>query len=380
MPRKKTTGVRMIGRGNYAIDLSVEIDGKRVHVYKSGYGTAGEASEDIDNVVAAKRASLLEFASDVPLAKLVEDFAKYREMRGVRQNTITGDVYCLKKHVLTRMPASARKAFTLTEVNRWYSSLVMDDSLTAKRKNYTFASFRRLAEYAWRTRKVIDSNAYTDVMGIVTSVKLGKSSKPAEKETWTEEQEQAFLEAIPKDSQDYPLFRLFCYLGCRLGEFLGLKWDAYDRENGLIEIKRQVVNVAGGAILTEDLKTDDSYRVDELDEGTKEVLDSYMDSRDAHELAGYMFPCPYDPHTPLSRTGFRRKMYDYCDKAGVPHVTPHGVRHCKATRLMGVCENMQEVKSCARFLGHSATMMANVYASVKGVSQRDIMARLKTRK
>ncbi len=380
MPRKKTTGVRMIGRANYAIDLSVIIDGKRVHIYRVGYPTAGEAAADIDRVVADKRLELGEYTDDVPLAKLVEGFAKYREMRGVRQNTIKGDVYCLKKHVLTRMPASARKAFTRAELNRWYSSLVMDDSLTAKRKNYTFASFRRLAEYAWRTKKVIDSDAYTDVMGIVTSVKLGKSSKPAEKETWTPEQEEAFLNAIPRDSQDYPLFRLFCYLGCRLGEFLGLKWDAYDRGNGLIEIKRQVVNVDGGALLTEDLKTDDSYRVDELDEGTKEVLDSYMDSRDQEELAGYMFPCPYDPRTPLSRTGFRRKMYAYCRKAGVPQITPHGVRHCKATRLMGVCENMQEVKSCARFLGHSATMMANVYASVKGVSQRDIMARLKDKK
>ena len=378
MPRKKITGIRLVGRGNYAIDRIVVANGKRVHVFKDGFTSVAEASAAMEETVASKlEKSVGAPRKAVSMHKLIGEYAEWREMKGVRTSTVEGLTYGLTKFVEPRFPKDPYEALTYENVLKWYSGLVKDQSVTGKRKNFVFSEFRRFLEYAWKIRKIISSEAYGDLYAVVDSVKMCAAPKK-EKQTWSAEQESEFFARIPRSSRDFPMFSLFFYLGCRIGEFIGLKWDAYDREAGRIEIKRQVIVSPGGPILTEELKTDESYRVDELDEETKAVLDDYMDSRDRRELAGYMFPSPYDPMVPLSRTWFRRKLDGYADDAGLPHISPHGVRHAKATAFMSVCENMQEVKSCARFLGHSATMMADVYAHVKGISQTEIIGRLKS--
>lgn len=69
-------------------------------------------------------------------------------------------------------------------------------------------------------------------------------------------------------------------------------------------------------------------------------------------------------------------MAMYIEKAKVRKITPHAIRHAKATELMRVCRNMQEVKAAARFLGHSATMMIDTYGHYERSAQDALLKRL----
>ena len=55
---------------------------------------------------------------------------------------------------------------------------------------------------------------------------------------------------------------------------------------------------------------------------------------------------------------------------------PHGVRHTKATRYMGVCRNMEEARLCARYLGHSATTMPDACGHATDEDEDEIQRRL----
>lgn len=376
MAKKKITGIRLISRGNYAIDKIIHVEGRRVHLYKEGFRSVSEASEAMPALEEAKRREI----SPSSCAKTYDELLDlYLEncLTKARVQTVRLIGYIFSKHISPAFTGlNANAAMTYDRVSAWYRQKSQAADISAPRKNKIFSEFRKFAEFAWK-RRAITAEAYTELSGIVENVKLPAKPKN-EKQTWDFEQERAFLEAIGRDSPDYPMFALFLYLGCRLGEFLGLKWDAYDRQRGEIKIMRQVINdIRGGAVLTEELKTNESYRTNELDPETKALLDEYMDSRDADELRGFMFPSPTSPFTPLSRSGFRRKLYRYTAIAGLPQITPHGARHSKATAFMSVCENMQEVTRCAEFLGHSPSMMADVYSHGRGVSQTDLANRLR---
>ena len=373
MPKKKTPGVHAMGGGKYKIDKTVLINGKRVRVYKEGFLSVSEAVEAMPQLIEKKRREFAPETCPKKFSALVAEYENYRSVHAKGQ-TVLGVHYLMSKHILpTFGELMVSEAFTHDRVQRWYARKASGTADSQERKNKVFSEFRKLLDYAWKMR-MVDSETHRDLSAIVENVKLSSKPKP-EKETWTYEQETMFMLAVPKNTRDYPMFALFLYLGCRLGEFLGLTWDCYDRKKGTISIRQQVINAIGGPILTDELKTNESYRVDELDAETKAILDDYMDTIDSPK--GFMFPSPIDDNAPLSRNCFRRKLYHYASIAGVPKITPHGARHSKATAFMGVCSNMEEVKACARFLGHSATMMADVYAHVKNVSQQEIMVRMK---
>ena len=69
-----------------------------------------------------------------------------------------------------------------------------------------------------------------------------------------------------------------------------------------------------------------------------------------------------DKSMPIARTTFRRRLYKYCELAGIPKIVPHTSRHMQATKLASVCRNGEEIEAAARRLGHSPEMFMNTYA------------------
>ena len=377
MAKKKVAGVKKTGNKQYEVDYIVTIDGKRAHLRATGFSSVTEAGEAIPALIEKKRKELCVSAATKTFNDLCREFEDYRSVKSKVQ-TVEALTYMIGKHILPsfdgiRIP----EALTYERVSAWYKAKCASPRDSAPRKNKVFTTMRQLIECAWKWH-YITSETYQDLSSLVENVRLPNKAKEA-KAVWTYEDEERFLSAIPRDSIDYPMFSLFCYLGCRIGEFQGLQWRCYDAENGTITIGQQIVRMKGGTILSGELKTNESYRINQLDESTKNLLEAYRATLDSSEDNEYIFPSPYDSRTPLSRSEFRRRFNVYIKKSGVPKIVPHGVRHSKATMIASVCRNAEEVAVGAKFLGHSSAMFMGTYVAQNGISQSDILGRLKTR-
>lgn len=374
MANKKTKGIKKNGTRDYEIDTMVNIDGKRVHVRASGFESAMEAKEAMPSLVQKKIRDMKPSMSDKSFNALVREYIDYRSL-GIKASTVGGIEYLFGKHITPYFSClKVNEALTMDKVRKWYSIKAKDPGESARLKNKVFGEMRSLIERAWHWH-YIDSDTYQDLTDLVGNIREENAPK-TERAIWTYDDEKKFIASIPDSSSDKPMFTLFCYLGCRLGEFLGLQWKSFDEHNKSITIMQQVYSAKGGAVLTNQLKSDESYRVDDLDDPTFNLIMRYRSTLNSSEPDEYMFPSPYNTREPLSRTEFRRRLYKYIEIAGVPKIVPHGVRHSKATMFASVCQNAEDVACSAKFLGHSKEMMFNTYVHGNSVTQKNLIERL----
>lgn len=374
MAKTKVAGIHKVKDRLFEIDKIVIMDGKRVHIRKSGFFSAQEAKDALPALIEAKRRSMMAETTPKTFDTLCHEFVNYRSTQSKSQ-TIDAIHYLIKKHILPHFSGlPIPEALTMERVSRWYREKCASSADSAVRKNKVFTTMRQIIDRAWHWH-YITSETHQDLEDMVQNVKLPSKAKSS-RGVWTYDDERKFLASIPQDSIDYPMFSLFCYLGCRLGEFLGLQWKCLDEAQGIIVIGQQVIRANGGTLLTDELKTNESYRVNQLDTATLSLLLRYRKALNSSADDEYMFPSPYDSRAPLSRTEFRRRFSKYIGLSGVPKIVPHGVRHSKATMIAGVCRNAEEVAVGAKFLGHSSAMFMGTYVSQTGVKQVDILNRL----
>lgn len=372
MAKRKTSGIRKVGDRLFEIDHIILIKGKRTHIRGNGYRTPQEAKDALARIVEDKRNE--RDPSNKTFDVLCDEYECGCSTQKKKQ-TIEVLHYTLSKHIIPSFTGlSVPDALTYDRVAKWYRAKATSDECSAERKNKVFSLMRQLIDVAWK-RHYINSDAHQDLMSLIENVRLPNCAKK-EKAIWTYDQERKFLSAIPKDSIDYPMFSLFCYLGCRIAEFLGLQWKCFDEEKGTITIRQQIIQTLNGRLLSSELKTNESYRVNQLNGEMVGLLKEYRSTLNWVEDDGFIFPSPYSSKDPLSKTEFRRRFYKYISLAGVPKIVPHGVRHSKATMLASVCRNAEEIAVGAKFLGHSPTMFMETYVSKNGISQSDLIKRL----
>lgn len=373
MPKLKTTGVYKAGDRDYYIDKSVYIKGERVRISAKHFPSAKMAEAAIPLLIKQKEEEKEAKAKGGDFSHLVDEYLEYRLTKAKAQ-TVEQSRYFIRKHMASLMAKPVSVALSMETLRPWYMKKATDPDCSADRKNKVFAELRGIIDRAWHWG-YITSDAHRSLMDLAQPVVAPTQAKP-DKPEWNGEDVSKFLDAIPDGTRDKVMMSLFCYLGCRLGEFLGLQWKCLDEEKRAIRICQQVIWKPEGAMLTDQLKTNDSYRVDLLDDETFGLLMAYKRSLDDPLPSDFIFPSTQNRNHPMSRTDFRRKFNKYIALAKVPKIVPHGVRHAKATAIASVCRNAEEVAVGASFLGHSPDVFMSVYVNQKGFSQVDLLSRL----
>ncbi len=273
-------------------------------------------------------------------------------------------------HLADMKDKPVKDVFTRPVLSRWRNALFRNKELSLDYRNRLISCLRGMAKQAYNW-KYITAIAYRDASGALEA--FGSSSRPKkERPIYTKDEIQRFIAAID-DPEDKLMFELFAYLGCRIGEFIGLTWDCL-RYDGSIEIKQQCTYEGRKKwVLTPVLKTSESYRICPL---PKRLYEQLRERKIVGHARYFMFSLKKDHRSPYGESTFRYRMNFYIDKAGLPRLTPHCFRHSKATMLLEVCNNMEEVKSAAKFLGHSATMLLDTYGHAKEDTLNEILARL----
>lgn len=181
----------------------------------------------------------------------------------------------------------------------------------------------------------------------------------------TEEELLTFFE-VAKEDRLFPAYVLAATTGLRRGELLGLCWDAVDLEHGVITVKRQLLALKDGLSLEETTKsksgrrsiplTDDATR--ELKTWRKQQLQERLLLGEAYQDNTLVF-C-HEDGTPIDPRGFTKHFQRWLEKAGLPKVRLHDLRHTHASLLLARGVHPKVVQER---LGHSSiTMTLDLYS------------------
>ena len=168
------------------------------------------------------------------------------------------------------------------------------------------------------------------------------------------------LERYLRDKEENPRWRIamqiVLYMGLRRGEVAGLEWKDIDFENKTMKIARSVQEVNGFGIITKEPKTETSKRVIYIPErliGYLLEYKTFWDNRkkylgDRWSKTDRLF-CT-DDGDDISPGLFIVWLHKILDRAGLPRVTLHSLRHTNITLQL---TNGVDMKTVSVRAGHS---------------------------
>jgi len=201
------------------------------------------------------------------------------------------------------------------------------------------------------------------VENVATHVKPPKvrRRKPT---VWTPSQLRIFLTFVRRD-RFYSLYLLAATTGLRRGELCGLRWPAVDLDAGTLSVEPDTRVVVNGEAQDSDGKTDNTPRMLALDPATVAALREWL----AHQISERIFfdrdyqrtdrVFTWENGRPVHPDVIRQRFNRLSDRAGLPHIRLHDMRHSYATAALKAGIHLKIVS--AR-LGHaSETFTASVY-------------------
>jgi integrase len=193
---------------------------------------------------------------------------------------------------------------------------------------------------------------------------------------WSPDQAREFLRSQEGDRL-YPLWAFLLGSGLRIGELVWLPWENVDlrREHARVI---EFATTLGWELVESRGKSATAVRTVDLDRGLVAVLEQQQEMqrfearRSDYVISDFVFTKQkggsYHPQT------ISRVLARLSERAGLPRLTVHGLRHTSATLML---DNGVPPKVAAERLGHAdPTLFMNLYSHVTPTMQRDAAERL----
>lgn len=359
---KRNSGFTKEPNGLWSINTTVKVDGEFRHFRKRGYSSLSEAKADFERAKAEFIRNNSNKAEVMLYEDLVSDYNRTR-LLSVSEGTQYMTMSMLRKYFEPYFKGQLLKDFLNKDViKEWHTTLVENPRLSANRINKVIGTAKDLLKHAY-ANEYIDAKTYQSCDVRLIKIK-NRVRERKERVAWSIDELNQFFSVIPHGSQDYVMFKLFFACSPRISEFLALMPRCYDSKRKRISIEQQVscsYRDNGKQVLTDRLKTAGSYRTISLNKELCEMLEKYIADFNIKEDE-FLF-WGHDRHTAYAKTTFRRRLYNYCDLAGVRRINPHGARHTMAVLLSAVALTGEDIEAAARRLGHTPEMFMNTYAN-----------------
>lgn len=292
----------------------------------------------------------------------------------LRRSTFDSYTRNVENHVVPRIGSMLLQKLTPEDLDEFYAQLLVDGKLNGDRGGLSVKTVRYI--HGILRKALADAHRKGSVMRNVADLadppKLSSVPKRQMK-VWTAEQLREFLAGI-EDHRLYPAFFLASSTGMRRGEVLGIRWDDIDLDGMRLSVNQAVLNVAY-EIEISDVKTQTSRRTVDLDPRTVVVLKAWHKTQLEERVALGLRPKDAslvfaDPDgSPLHPDPFRLMFTVLVEKAPVPRIRFHDLRHTHATILLkaGV-----PAKVVSERLGHSnVAFTMSVYQHILPGMQAD---------
>lgn len=355
-------------RGNlwsFTVDVGRKTDGSRNQKTKGGFKTKKEAEQACAELITQlSKGDYLE-----PSKKTVQE-AMEAWLESILKSTLrisTFDNYskAIRKRIIPALGKLKLKDVNPDHIQSFYVSLNRE-GLSPEYIRYLHSILKSFFKYQVRLQ-----NITKNVVEIAIPPRIGRK----EQKTWTIEEAVRYLEVAKEDNPFYyVVYVLALYTGLRRGEVLSLRWKDCDLKQGKISVC-QTLYYSNQQFHFLEPKTSRSNRLVSIPETVVEVLMAHRVEQEKRKKEMGSVYEDYDliaaneigrPINPRSLTGhFRRTI----QKATVPKIRLHDIRHTHATILLKLGEH---VKIVSERLGHSnAAMTMNVYSHVTSDMQKD---------
>ena len=151
--------------------------------------------------------------------------------------------------------------------------------------------------------------------------------------------------------------------GLRRGEICGLKWSDFDEASSTLSVCR-TLHQENGKLEIGDTKTTKGRRRIVLPPSTEQVLLE----RKKSARSEWIFPNPLKPELPVNPSTAYRHMKVILQRAGLPDIRFHDLRHTFATHALA---SGVDAKTLSGILGHTnASFTLDTYTHVTGDMQK----------
>lgn len=231
------------------------------------------------------------------------------------------------------------------QVTKLYHDLLAG-GMTPAMVHYVHRTLRRALGQAQRWG-LVTSNA----AALVTPPR----PEPVEMHTLTSEQVRRLLEVAP--ARDRPLYLLAVSTGMRLGELLALRWADVDLKGGSLRVVATLRHLSGEPATFATPKTAHSRRRVELSKSVVAALGAHkVATIEERWQAGQLWQdhdlvFPNLLGRPRGSSNIVRTLHPLLERAGLPRIRFHDLRHTAATLMLG---QGVHPKLVSEMLGHAS--------------------------
>lgn len=289
---------------------------------------------------------------DTTVDELLDMYIRSRKSLGVEATTIKGYETAAKR-IYSRFDGINASELTSYQVQAYVAD--MHDIYSAKTIRNTISLLSSAYDNAIRLGQ-LEKNP-------CKFVTLPKKEQ-AKIEIFTEEEVNKFLRALNDVRLDYKVaYELALFCGLRRSEVLGLREEHINIAFKTLTVEQTRHRVDGKTVI-QPTKTESSHRhlaiPDFVLEDIKELIAKHNSV--PYEHTDYLIQDGYGK--PLNPTTLTAAIYRIEDSAGLPHVSPHDLRHTFASMLNA---NGVDIAMISRELGHSNIgITLNTYTHVFG--------------
>lgn len=369
----KRTGVT---KYKFRMYLGRDVHGKQIVKTKQGYLTRHDAELAMSKFqIELDQKGLKQFQSksenkDITFGQCTEMwFEQYA--KGVRDSTLKHTKDLFNGYVLVDLDDVKLKDIT-TKLLQYEEDTWHEIGGASYVKILPYVS--RVLQYAIK-QGYINDNPTTNVI----RPKIRKKQSTIDYNYWERNELEKFLDVV-RDSHDtraYALFRMLAFTGIRSGEAAVLTWGDIHADKGYISISKTATYGQHGFMINE-AKTKAGMRTAYVDDKTLDILDDWHKLQ--HKLLifkdipdkgddQYVF-MSFRTRRPEWTVTMRTWFNQYQKKAGLKHITLHGLRHTYATLAF---EGGMNIKQVQIQLGHTNIQTTlEIYTAVTKKQQGEI--------
>lgn len=341
---------------SFTVDIGRDpVTGKRKQSVVSGFKTKREAEKACAELVTEyERGNLAVSATRDSLGSFMKEYLETTLKNDIERTTFEGKVAIMNNHVIPKIGNLKLQKITPMDIQKFINSL-QDDDLNPG----TIRNIMRLVNQTLRT-----AAEWGFVTKNVTVYAKKPNYKPKKHTVWKQAEWEQFLEAT-KDTRFYPFYLIALNTGMRPGEIFALSWDHIDFKKKVIRVDRTVTYTKSDGIqIKESPKNDSSKRNVTIPEYVVNYLKKLKLVQGPNNLN---LVIPGVKSDIVYNSVINKAMKGDVEKAGLPYITPHELRHTHATYLLspkpfglGI-----GVKAVSERLGHAnTTVTLNTYAHV----------------
>jgi integrase len=339
------------------------VSGKKKQKMKRGFLTKKEAQDFLNNTQNAISTGVYVSPSKLTVADVANEWYKDDVVTRVRPTTQAGYRINKDSHIIPSIGDVLVQKLTADQIQTFYNQKYAV-GLSPASVRYIHKNLRQILNFAIRRKYIMVNPALDQIIKVKKIPKY--KAQVLDQETILD----LVINKIPGHPMAIPII-LGGLSGLRRGEVLGLQWSDINLEKGTMHINAQRTAADEDDTKRSEVKTASSDRTIPIPQFTLEMLKLMKRDQDdlkeryADKYSDLGYVCcrmQSDYGKPFHPNYISNNFSDVLEKANLPHIRFHDLRHSHATNLIHL---RIPITTVSKLLGHeSPDITLKTYAHV----------------